>query len=736
MKAEERRLEKEEESYWTAGGEDLDLARKVVQYALAAQPRQPATLFRALQIARRAAPPPPLAARIESDLETPAKRLRELLALLDLLGDENLPAAEAVFDHLVPAVGELKLSDSDLAGLGQRRERASNRVEAAAALLETIGWERVPDPWQVELRDLLESLRNAAAEHQARALVVSGGEGLVLGLNVFHHDGAGVEAISLSDPAMETQGRVVLSRHAAERGVGWKLEWPLTYEGTSLGLALALAALTAFENLPNDPLLAASGEVDQSGAVRWVAGIEAKLRAACKGGFRRLLLPAANREEVEALGLQEAPTLIYVSNVKEIRPRLAEAGAPSDFSLGGRTRFLMAAMSAAGLDVYGERDIEHGRQFRVADGAGDASVQVYDGARSNANAGGAANSARALAEEVIARLYGGESDQKRESRKWKLVAERRRESLREALEVAGADPRPAKGASEQWRFTLQRPGSRAQVTLWRTGTLMLQGEGGAFDHLAELIAAEVADLANAQGVSLAGSGGVDDVLAELPRDVPWAGTDESGKGDYFGPLVSAAVLVDAEIAAQLEALGVQDSKKLTDRRVNDLAPKLRRLLAGRFHLTSISPPTYNKLHTEMRAEKKNLNTLLAWGHARSIEDLLGKGRRPDYVIIDKFADASYIERKLLADTRESGIRIIQVTKAEADLAVAAASILAREAFLAWLARKSAELGFTLPKGASPQVIETGRRIIAELGESALGDYAKLSFKTTKKVLAA
>ena len=734
MKVEERRLEKEEEAYWTAGGEDLDLARKVVQSALAAQPRRPATLFRALQIARRAEPPAPLAARIESDLETPANRLRELLVLLDFLGDENLPAAEVVFDHLVPAVGELELSDIDLASLGRSRERASNRIEAAAALLETIGWERVPNPWRVELCDLLECLRSAAAKHQARALVVTGGEGLALGLSVFEHEREGVEAISLSDPAMETQGRIVLSRHAAERGIGWKLEWPLTYEGTSLGLALALAALVAFENLPNDPLLAASGEVDQSGAVGWVAGIEAKLRAACEAGFRRLLLPAANREEVEGLGLQETPTLIYVSNIKEIRPRLAEAGAPSDFSLGGRTRFLMAAMSAAGLDIQGEREIAHGRQFRVADGAGEASIQVYDGAKSNANAGGAANSARALAEEVIARLYGGESDQKRESRKWKLVAERRRESLREALELAGAASRPAKGASEQWRFTLQRPGSRAQATLWRTGTLMLQGEGAAFDQLAELIAAEVADLANSEGVS-AGSKGVDALLAELPRDVPWAGTDESGKGDYFGPLVSAAVLVDAEIAAQLEALGVQDSKKLTDRRVNDLAPQLRRLLAGRFHLTLIGPPTYNKLYAEMRAEQKNLNTLLAWGHARSIEDLLGKGRRPDYVIIDKFADASYIERKLLADTRESGIRIIQVTKAEADLAVAAASILAREAFLAWLARKSAELGFTLPKGASPQVIEAARRIVVERGEPALGDYAKLSFKTTKKVLA-
>ena len=95
-----------------------------------------------------------------------------------------------------------------------------------------------------------------------------------------------------------------------------------------------------------------------------------------------------------------------------------------------------------------------------------------------------------------------------------------------------------------------------------------------------------------------------------------------------------------------------------------------------------------------------------------------------------------MERKLLADTREAGIRLIQLTKAEADIAVAAASILAREAFLAWLDRTSRKLGMELPKGASERVKETARRIVASEGEEALGQYAKLFFKTTKEVLAA
>lgn len=737
MRTEERQLEKLEEQYWCAGGNDPALARKVVQAALAAKPRRPKMLARAVQIARHADSPPALAARIEGELNAPAQRMRELLELLDVLGDENLSAAEVLFDHLIPALGDLELGDLDLESLATTREKASNRPHAAKALLDAIGWQRLPELCANDLAVLLDALVGSTVNHHARGLVVtSSGEGLTLGVTVFAVEQPGVQAKNIANPAMETQGLLVLSPYANGRGVGWKLEWPLTYEGSSIGLALKVGALVAFENVANDPLLAATGEVDESGAVKWVDGIEAKLLAARDGGFRRVLLPAQNRDDVERLQLEKPPQLLYVDHVNEIRPRLADAGAKSDFSLGGRTSYLRAAMAAAGLDAYGERDIAHGKQFRVADAHGEATVQVYEGSKSKANVSGSSGSARALADQVLGELYGDLADHKREPRKWKVMAERRREALRHALEETGAVAQDAKGQSEQWRHVLQRPGAKAQLTQWTTGTLMLQGDGAAFDELAELVERQLAGLANATADAGAPAKATTRSVPDLPRDVPWAGTDESGKGDYFGPLVSAAVVVDAGIADQLDALGVRDSKKLSDRRVNELAPKLRKLLAGRYDLTPIPPPTYNKLYQAMRREKKNLNTLLAWGHARSIEDLLGKGVCPDYVIVDQFADASYIERKLLSDTRETGIRIIQFPKAEADLAVAAASILAREAFLAWLARASRELGMTLPKGASAHVIEAARQIVATCGEEALGNYAKLSFKTTQKVLAA
>jgi ribonuclease HIII len=129
----------------------------------------------------------------------------------------------------------------------------------------------------------------------------------------------------------------------------------------------------------------------------------------------------------------------------------------------------------------------------------------------------------------------------------------------------------------------------------------------------------------------------------------WIGTDEAGKGDYFGPLVGAAVLTDRATAQQLERLGVKDSNQLSDRRVTELAEQIRQVCGARASVVPLTPDVYNKLYAEFQAEGKNLNTLLAWVHARALENLLKKfPRQRITVIIDKFADERYIQSKLLA----------------------------------------------------------------------------------------
>ena len=203
------------------------------------------------------------------------------------------------------------------------------------------------------------------------------------------------------------------------------------------------------------------------------------------------------------------------------------------------------------------------------------------------------------------------------------------------------------------------------------------------------------------------------------------GIDESGKGDYFGPLVIAAVFVDATTQSELTLMQVRDSKKISDGRILDMAPAIRTICPH--SIITIGPQRYNELYAKIR----NLNRLLAWGHAKALETLLEKvscGR----AIADQFGD----EQLILNALQEKGrtITLEQRHKAESDLAVAAASIVARAEFLVRLQRLSDEIGTTLPKGASPAVELAGRMIVKKHGEERLESVAKLHFKTTQAVL--
>jgi ribonuclease HIII len=204
------------------------------------------------------------------------------------------------------------------------------------------------------------------------------------------------------------------------------------------------------------------------------------------------------------------------------------------------------------------------------------------------------------------------------------------------------------------------------------------------------------------------------------------GIDESGKGDYFGPLVIAAVFVDATTQGELKLMEVRDSKKISDGRILEMAPDIKTICPH--SVIAIGPQKYNELYAKI----KNLNRLLAWGHAKALENLLE--RVPcERAISDQFGN----ERLILNALQDKGRKIVleQRTKAESDLAVAAASILARAEFLLRLKRLSNEVGTTLPKGASSTVELAARMVIKKHGQDRLGDVAKLHFKTTQAVLA-
>ncbi|WFN36551.1 ribonuclease HIII [Methanomicrobium antiquum] len=217
-----------------------------------------------------------------------------------------------------------------------------------------------------------------------------------------------------------------------------------------------------------------------------------------------------------------------------------------------------------------------------------------------------------------------------------------------------------------------------------------------------------------------------------PENLPFPliGTDESGKGDYFGPLVAAGMYVDENTAVFLKKIGVKDSKLLTDKEILVIAKKIKEKCHNYYSVIEISPERYNRLYEQFRSENKNLNTLLAWAHAKAIEEVLSK-KECRTVISDKFGNERYILSKLQERGRK--VNLIQVTKAERNIAVAAASILARDRFLEKLEKLSKNAGFTLPKGASDSVIFAGKRILKEKGEKGLLEFAKVHFKTTKEL---
>jgi ribonuclease HIII len=210
---------------------------------------------------------------------------------------------------------------------------------------------------------------------------------------------------------------------------------------------------------------------------------------------------------------------------------------------------------------------------------------------------------------------------------------------------------------------------------------------------------------------------------------PHFGIDESGKGDFFGPLVIAGVYVEREIARHLLSLGVMDSKRIgSDKRIRQLADGILRTSGLAANIVLIGPEKYNSLYEKLA----NLNDLLAWGHARVIENLLMQ--RPDCKrsLSDKFANERVIQNALLKQGRQ--IQIDQRTKAESDIAVAAASILARDKFVRWLDTRGEQLGIKLPKGVSGTVKSAARAVVEKVGHDALRTIAKMHFRTSAEVL--
>ena len=203
------------------------------------------------------------------------------------------------------------------------------------------------------------------------------------------------------------------------------------------------------------------------------------------------------------------------------------------------------------------------------------------------------------------------------------------------------------------------------------------------------------------------------------------GVDESGKGDFFGPLVIASFLAGTKDYTRLRELGVRDGKLISENRLLDIDLVLRENYPHA--LVIIDPPQYNRRYKQI----KNLNKLLAWGHAESIEKLSSKNTA-DKAISDKFGKDVLIEDEL--KRRKVSLEIEQIVRGEAAVPVAAASIIARAAFIREMEKLSEEYGVEIPRGASSLVDAAGRDMVKRFGIDILEKTAKIHFKNFKKVV--
>lgn len=284
---------------------------------------------------------------------------------------------------------------------------------------------------------------------------------------------------------------------------------------------------------------------------------------------------------------------------------------------------------------------------------------------------------------------------------------------REALRA-----RVAEGAYEHRSVphaTFSVKGDGVVATLYRSGKLVIQGAEP------ELFAARWLD--RAPEASSSGRGGEADDGAVA---VPVVGSDEAGKGDYFGPLVVAAVRVDPDEARALAESRVADSKTLADETVLRLGAALRSRYAHA--VVRLDPPEYNRLYEEgaQQRPRRSLNDLLADQHARAVGELARGG---DRVVVDQFASERLLEERLAA----LDVELVQRPRAEQVPVVAAASIIAREEFLLALRELSDGCGVDLHKGAGTPVDRVGAQVFELHGAAGLGRVAKLHFKNTEKV---
>jgi ribonuclease HIII len=270
------------------------------------------------------------------------------------------------------------------------------------------------------------------------------------------------------------------------------------------------------------------------------------------------------------------------------------------------------------------------------------------------------------------------------------------------------------------RFAYRSDPARINIAAYTSGKVVIAGKG----------TEEFVTMTLEPEVTGAAKFGYDEVLHPDWFEAH-AGLDESGKGDFFGPVIAATVIAEKSAIDAWRKAGVQDSKKITETRIIELDKLIRETPGVVVRTCFCGMPKYNELMSRPGA---NLNRLLAWQHATALEQALAVKRVP-WGLLDQFSEQPLVQREL-AKKAVKDFDLKMRTKAEEDPVVAAASIVARAEFVRQMHQLSKRFGGKLQKGAGPLVKEQAAQIIAKFGARALGDFAKLHFRTAYEVVSA
>ena len=518
------------------------------------------------------------------------------------------------------------------------------------------------------------------------------------------------------------------------------------YSGNSLGLAAAIGMYTAAAKQAIDPYTAFTGNINLEGSqykISSVQGVNAKLDAALLFGCRRVFVPKGNTSEVGEK-FSTKLKIIYVTDIVDVLLKLQSSLEPiiGDSRQVKKINFLKGYCQDRGWDLSSPEAIQDGSLFTASPPhPPELKVTIFA-------SGAHSPKAHLIAEfqELLDKL--GDFDKsttpiQKIEQTFLIKDAELRHWLREKLDGL----KPVETRKEQYcdySYRFEDGKEKIAIKQYTNGKFHLQGIGGELykNILDIVITLYNLKYPNAQlslddhirreaEESLTSKKG--SLEANHRADIPYPhiGTDESGKGDYFGPMVIAGIWVDEPIKAKLEAMGIKDSKLLSDTRCRELAAKIRAACNGKFVEVELQPEKYNELYEQFKKEGKNLNHLLAWGHARAIESLLEKNPCT-HAVADQFGDEKLIISKLMEKGKR--LELIQTPKGERYIAVAAASVLARDRFLTRMDKLSQEYTIALPKGASEAVIQPARQIIDKKGSAELKKVAKLHHKTTQRII--